>query len=40
MLCNANPKKEKKKKKMNGHREQRDEAQGSCQKDSESSNSV
>ena len=33
MLCNANPKKTKTTKR-NGHKEQRDEAQGLCQKDS------
>ena len=38
-MCNANPKnknkqKQKKKAQKNGHKEQRDEAQGSCQKDS------
>ena len=37
MIGNANPKnkeKKKKEKKKNGHKEQRDEAQGPCQKDS------
>ena len=34
MLCNANPKnKDNKTTKKNGHKEQRDEAQGPCQKD-------
>ena len=36
MLCNANPRKAKKSRitKKNGHKEQSDEAQGPCQKDS------
>ena len=36
MLCNANPrnKKKNKKPKNNGHKENRNEAQGPCQKDS------
>ena len=35
MLCNANPRKQRKKKpKNNGHKENSNEAQGQCQKDS------